>query len=274
MAGSLFVCATPIGNLGDVSERLVATLAAVDVVFAEDTRRTGRLLSALGVDTPLRSFFTGNERERSSELARRLAAGENVALVSDAGTPAISDPGLLAVREATRVGAQVVPIPGPSSVTALLSVSGLPADRFVFDGFLPRKKKERAHRLEELVTETRTAVVFVSPHRAAADLADLAQALGPERGVVVGRELTKLHEEVWPSTLGEAADRFAGEAPKGELVVAIAGAPAPSGDLAGAVAAARAAITAGARTKEAARQAADAHGVSRKAVYDGVVDGD
>lgn len=273
MTGSLYVCATPIGNLGDVSERLTATLAAVDVIFAEDTRRTGRLLSALGIDTPLRSFFAGNERERAGELARRLVAGSDVALVSDAGTPAISDPGLLAVQEALAVGATVVPIPGPSAVTALLSVSGLPSDRFVFEGFLPRKAKSRRQRLAQIAAEERTTVLFVSPHRAGDDFEDLVTALGEGRDVVVGRELTKLHEEVWQTTLADAAARYGEEQPKGELVVAIRGVAPAGGDLDAAVVAARAAIDAGSRTKDAAREAAEAHGVGRKAVYDAVVNG-
>ena len=186
MTGTLYVCATPIGNLGDVTERLVATLQRVDVIFAEDTRRTGRLLSALGVDTPLRSFFTGNEGKRRIELGQRLAAGADVALVTDAGTPAISDPGLLAVREAVSVGAVIVPIPGPSAITTLLSASGLPADRFVFDGFLPRKPGVRSRRLAEIASQTQTTVLFVSPHRAGDDLGDLARVLGADRAVVVG----------------------------------------------------------------------------------------
>lgn len=271
MPGTLYVCATPIGNLGDVSERLRSTLEAVDVVFAEDTRRTGRLLSALGVTTPLRSFFVGNEHRRAAELASRLAAGADVALVSDAGTPAISDPGLVAVVEALAAGATVVPVPGPSAVTALLSVSGLPTDRFAFDGYLPRKKKVRAVRLAELAAETRTTVLFITPHRAGEDFDDLARALSPERRVVVGRELTKLHEEVWRTTLGEAALRYADEQPKGELAIAIAGATPPTGDIDAAITAARAAVAGGARTKDAAREAAAAHDVGTKAVYDALI---
>lgn len=274
MPGTLYVCATPIGNLGDVSERLRATLEAVDVVFAEDTRRTGRLLSALGIDTPLRSFFAGNEQRRGDELARRLSAGSDVALVSDAGTPAISDPGLVAVVQALAVGAPVVPVPGPSAVTALLSVSGLPSDRFAFEGFLPRKKKLRRGRLADLALELRTTVVFVAPHRAGEDFGDLEAALGATRRVVVGRELTKLHEEVWHTTLGEASARYSEEQPKGELVIAIAGAPAPEGDLAAAIADARTAVADGTRTKDAARAAAADHGVGTKAVYDALVDSD
>ena len=273
MPGTLYVCATPIGNLGDVSERLRVTLDAVDVIFAEDTRRTGRLLSALGITTPLRSFFVGNEHRRGGELGKRLAAGADVALVSDAGTPAVSDPGLVAVLEAIGVGAAVVPVPGPSAVTALLSVSGLPTDRFAFDGYLPRKKKAREARLAELATETRTMVLFVAPHRAGADFEDLADALAADRPVVVGRELTKLHEEVWRTTLHEAARRYAEEQPKGELVIAIDGTEPPGGDLEAAIADARALVDAGARTKEAARQAADRHGVGTKAVYDALVAG-
>lgn len=271
MPGTLYVCATPIGNLGDVSERLRSTLEAVDIVFAEDTRRTGRLLSALGVVTPLRSFFVGNEHRRGGELAARLAAGDDVALVSDAGTPAISDPGLVAVIEALGVGATVVPVPGPSAVTALLSVSGLPTERFVFDGYLPRKKKLRAARLGEVAAQTRTTVLFVTPHRAGEDFADLAAALSADRAVVVGRELTKLHEEVWRTTLGAAADRYVHEQPKGELVIAIEGMEPPAGDLDAAIAAAREALAGGVRTKEAAREAAAAHDVSSKAVYDALI---
>ncbi len=274
MAGTLYVCATPIGNLGDVSERLVATLSRVELIFAEDTRRTGKLCSALGIDTPLRSLFAGNERKRSAELGRRLAAGSDVALVSDAGTPAISDPGMLAVQQALEVGATIVPIPGPSAVTTLLSVSGLPADRFVFDGFLPRKKTAREERLAAIARQERTTVLFVSPHRAGDDLADLASSVGADRTAVVGRELTKLHEEVWQTTLEEAAARYGAEQPKGELVVAIAGREAPAGDLAAAVSSAREAIAAGSRTKAAAIEAAAAHGVSRKAVYDALVGGE
>ncbi len=269
MTGRLIVCATPIGNLGDAPPRLVEALGGADLVYAEDTRRTRKLLSAFGIDVPLRSYYAGNERSRAAELDEELARGRVVALVTDAGTPAVSDPGASAVAVAAAAGAEVTVVPGPSAVTAALAVSGFLADRFVFEGFLPKKGKERTRAVAGLVTEARTAVVFLSPHRAGADLAELAGALG-ERRVVVARELTKLHEEVWRGTLEEAARRWGPDA-RGELTLVIEGAAPAAGDLEEAVAAASAAITAGARPSEAVRRAAADHGVSRRELYERVV---
>lgn len=174
MPGTLILCATPIGNLGDAPPRLGEALTSASVVYAEDTRRSRVLLRHLGVDRPLRSFFVGNEATRSEELAGRLQRGETVALVTDAGTPAVADPGFTAVRAAIEVGAEVTVVPGPSAVTAALAVSGLPTDRFVFEGFLPRSGKERRSRLESLAVESRTTILFAAAGRLVDDHAILA----------------------------------------------------------------------------------------------------
>jgi len=220
MAGRLVLCGTPIGNLGDASPRLKQALEAADVVYAEDTRRSRKLLDHLGVHRPLRSYFAGNEADRAVELRQALERGDTVALITDAGMPAVSDPGLSAVRAARSAGADVTVVPGPSAVTAAVAVSGLPSERFVFEGFLPRRG--RTDRMVALATEERTIVMFLSPHRAGAELTDLAEVLGPDRRVCVARELTKLNEEVWWGTLAEAAARF-GENAKGEFTLVIEG---------------------------------------------------
>ncbi len=178
MPGTLILCASPIGNLADAPPRLAEALTSADLVYAEDTRRARILLGHLGVSRPVRSYFVGNEAERAAELAGRLADGETVALLTDAGVPTISDPGLSAVRAALEAGAVVTGVPGPSAVTMAVAVSGFPADRFAFEGFLPRRGERRAERLAALAGEPRTLVLFCSPGRLAADLADLAAALG------------------------------------------------------------------------------------------------
>lgn len=268
MPGRLLLCSTPIGNLDDISPRLRSALAGADIVYAEDTRRTAVLLARLGVGTRARSFFVGNEAERAAELGGRLAAGETVALVTDAGTPGVADPGLSAVRAAREVGAEVSVIPGPSAVTAAVAVSGMPADRFVFEGFLPRKPSSRREVLASLAGERRTAVLFSSPHRVLADLADLAEALGEDRELCVCRELTKRHEEVWWGTLGEACVEWSAREPRGEFTLVLAGAPVPVADVDAAVEVAREALAAGASRSEAARRAAEETGASRREVYE------
>lgn len=268
MPGRLLLCSTPIGNLDDISPRLRSALAGADIVYAEDTRRTAVLLTRLGVGTRARSFFVGNEAERAAELGGRLAAGETVALVTDAGTPGVADPGLSAVRAAREVGAEVSVIPGPSAVTAAVAVSGMPADRFVFEGFLPRKPSSRREVLASLAGERRTAVLFSSPHRVLADLADLAEALGEDRELCVCRELTKRHEEVWWGTLGEACVEWSAREPRGEFTLVLAGAPVPVADVDAAVEVAREALAAGASRSEAARRAAEETGASRREVYE------
>jgi len=226
-AGRLEVIATPIGNLADLSDRAREALAAADVVAAEDTRRTGQLLAALGLQKSLLSLHAHNERERSAVLLQRLAAGERVALVSDAGTPLLSDPGFELVRLAAAAGHEVRAIPGPTAIAAALSVAGVPTERFCFEGFLPSKPREREARLEGLAHEARTLVLFEAPHRIADTLADCARVFGAERPAAVARELTKVFETVYRGTLGELAARAASEEDfrRGEITVVIGGAP-------------------------------------------------
>lgn len=268
MPGQLILCATPIGNLGDVPPRLVTTLAQVDLILAEDTRRTRTLLNAIGVDRPMRSFFAGNDRR--DEVRRRLLQGERLALVTDAGTPAVSDPGTAAVRIAREVGAEVSIVPGPSAVTAAVAVAGFGADRFVFEGFLPRKGRERRDRLASLAEEQRTAVIFLSPHRILEDLDALADAVGPGREVCILRELTKLHEEVAWHTLAGAVEEWREREPVGEYTLVLAGAAPPVPDVERAVEVARRLVDEGASRSAAAREAAAEVGVNRRDVYDGL----
>ena len=272
LPGKLILCGTPIGNMGDASPRLHDALRDADVVYAEDTRRSSYLLQTLGLSRPLRSYFAGNEAARSEELADRLKAGETVALLTDAGMPAVSDPGLTAARAAHFAGATVTVVPGPSAVTAALAVSGLPSDRFVFEGFMPRKKSGRDALLTELAEEPRTIVLFASPARVASDLDDLATALGTHRPVAVVRELTKLREEVWRGSLGLAAKEFAERASiKGEITIVIGPKPVVAADMNAAATAAREAIDSGVKPSEAVREAAAAHNVSRRVLYQEVI---
>ncbi len=226
-AGRLDVVATPIGNLSDLSDRARQSLESADVIAAEDTRHTLGLLQALGISRPLLSLHAHNEVQRLPELLGRLAAGETVALVSDAGTPLVSDPGAELVRRALAEGIEVRPIPGPSAVVAALVVAGIPADRFCFEGFLPAGERERRERLGELAAEPRTLVFFEAPHRIAASLVDLATAFGAERKAAAARELTKAHETVYRGTLAELAERARAEPSfqRGEITLVIEGAP-------------------------------------------------
>ena len=195
MAGVLYVVATPIGNLEDITLRALRILKEVDLIAAEDTRHTRKLLTHYGISTPLTSYYDQIESEKAPALIAQLQAGKNIALVSDAGTPGISDPGYRLIKGAWEAGVTVVPIPGASTLTALLSVGGLPTDRFVFEGFLPAKQGQRQKALERLKQEERTLVFFESPHRLLDTLEDLEQMLG-DREIVVGRELTKMFEEL------------------------------------------------------------------------------
>lgn len=268
MAGTLYLCATPIGNLGDASARLRDTLDAVDVVYAEDTRRTAKLMAALGVSAEVRSYFIGNEQSRSRELAASLEAGRNVALVTDAGTPAVADPGVSAVTAARECGASVRIIPGPSAVTSAIALSGFGGDRFVFDGFLPRKGGERSVRIRSLASETRPTVLFTTAKRLVRDLGDLAMLAGSAREVCITRELTKLYEEVWWGTLEEATEHWSGRDVKGELTLVVAGGAESAVDFATAVAIGRAEIAAGSSRSEAARNAAMRSGHPRRDIYE------
>lgn len=227
-AGVLYVVATPIGNLADISARAREVLAAVDVVAAEDTRHSGTLLSHLGVKTPLLSLHDHNEAERAPMLVARLQGGESVALISDAGTPLISDPGFDLVRAARAAGIAVTPVPGASALVAALSVSGLPTDRFGFEGFLPAKPSARRERLAALAGDARTLVFYESVHRLKDSLQDMAAVFGAGRRAVLARELTKLHEGVRDATLAQLLEWAAADpaAAKGEVVLMVAGAQA------------------------------------------------
>ena len=271
MTGKLILCGTPIGNLSDASARLQTALGEADLVYAEDTRRAATLMRALNVRTSVRSYFVGNEARRSDELMAKLEAGETIALITDAGMPSIADPGLSAVHAAIEAGADLTVVPGPSAVTAALALSGRPAERFVFEGFLPRKGKERAQRLSEIAQERRTVVLFAAKSRVANDIADLAAELGAERGIVVTRELTKVFEEVWRGDLGNAAEHWAAEQVRGEFTLVIAGAPEELADLDRVVAEAQNAIESGESMTDAVRRIASTSGVSRRELYEAVL---
>jgi 16S rRNA (cytidine1402-2'-O)-methyltransferase len=225
--GSLAIVATPIGNLADITERAVAILKQADLVAAEDTRHTGRLLQHLGLSKPLFALHDHNERAQVDRLLDRVGQGEQVALVSDAGTPLISDPGFVVVRRAHERGLRVIPVPGACAAIAALSVSGLPTDRFVFEGFLPAKNAARRARLEAISLEARTLVFYESPHRLMATLEAMAEVLGEQRPVMLARELTKAFETLYSLSLG-ALRRAAQEdqnISRGELVLIVGGAP-------------------------------------------------
>ena len=272
MTGTLYLVGTPIGNLGDLAPRAVETLGTVDLIAAEDTRRTGRLLAHLQlVDRPLLSFFEGNERERTEEVLRRLRDGANVALVTDGGMPTVSDPGFRLVRACAEEGIDVRVVPGPSAAIAALAISGLPTDRFVFEGFLPRKAGERRVRLEELAHDPRTIVIFESPKRVRATVVEALDVLG-DRPAAVARELTKLHEEVLRGRLTELPEVLDAATLKGEIVVVIGGADAAAAPDAGElVAEARALMAEGTRARDAAKAVATRHGASANEIYRGLV---
>jgi 16S rRNA (cytidine1402-2'-O)-methyltransferase len=273
-AGVLYVVATPIGNLGDLSDRARETLGAVDLVVAEDTRRTGRLLQAIGVHASLRSFFEANERARTPAVVRELVDGRSVALVSDGGMPLVSDPGYRLVAACVEAGVEVRVVPGPSAVLAALVVSGLPTDRFSFEGFLPRTAGERRARLVAVAHDPRTLVFFESPRRVPGMLRDLLATVG-DRRVALCRELTKLHEEVRRGTASEVLGSLEDDPLRGEVVVVVEGhrdgAPV---DMAAAVASARALVADGARKRDAAHAVADGLGISANEVYRALLDAD
>jgi 16S rRNA (cytidine1402-2'-O)-methyltransferase len=225
--GRLAVISTPIGNLGDLSPRAREELATAELVAAEDTRRTGQLLTTLGLARPLISLHEHNESERIGELLEKLRNGARIALVSDAGTPLLSDPGFELVRRVSQEGMPVVAVPGPSAITAALSIAGLPTERFTFEGFLPARLAERRTRIAELKEETRTLVFFEAPHRIAESLEDLAAGFGAARRAAVARELTKVFETVYRGTLAELAAQARSDSnfSRGEITMVIEGAP-------------------------------------------------
>ncbi len=267
MTGTLFLVGTPIGNLGDLAPRVRETLAAADLIAAEDTRRTGRLLAHLELpDRHLLSFFEGNERERTEEVLRRLRDGATVALVTDGGMPTISDPGFRLVRACAAEGIDVRVVPGPSAVIAALAVSGLPTDRFVFEGFLPRKAGERRRRLASLADDPRTVVCFESPKRLRAMLAE-AQAVARRSPGRRGARADQAPRGGAPRAAVGAPGRIGDEPLKGEVVVVIAGADQAAEDVGDLVGEARALVADGVRAREAARIVAERHDASANAIY-------
>ncbi len=266
--------ATPIGQVGDASPRLAAELAGADVVAAEDTRRLKRLCGELGVEIAGRvvSYFEGNEAARTPRLVDALLAGERVLLVTDAGMPSVSDPGYRLVAAAVEAGIEVTAVPGPSAVLTALAVSGLPVDRFCFEGFLPRKAGERARRLAGLAAEERTMVFFEAPHRTHAALSAMAEAFGPDRAAAVCRELTKTHEEVRRGPLAALGD-WAADGVRGEVTIVVTGAVAVA-DVAADPDSFRAAVAGleadGTSRKDAILQVARRAGVPKREVYDAV----
>jgi 16S rRNA (cytidine1402-2'-O)-methyltransferase len=271
--GRILLIATPIGNLGDFSPRAVAALTAADVVAAEDTRRTGQLLAHHGLRRPLLRYDDHTERTRTEQLVERAAAGEIVAVATDAGTPGISDPGFALVRAAAARGVPVELIPGPVAAIHALVLSGLPTDRFVFDGFLPRRPAQRRARIAELAGDERTVIVYLSPHRAVDELADLAARLGG-RPAALARELTKVHEEIVRLPLDRLAAHVADNGVRGELTLVIGG--ATGADVAAAVDDAilvsrvRELIATGMARNSAVAMVARTAGVARGRVYDAV----
>jgi 16S rRNA (cytidine1402-2'-O)-methyltransferase len=226
-AGRLYVVATPIGNLGDLSARARETLQSCTVIAAEDTRHTGVLLKAFGIQTPQLSLHDHNEQQRAGDIIERLRQGASVALVSDAGTPAISDPGFELVRAVAAAGFDIISIPGPCAAIAALSIGALPTDRFCFEGFLPARGAARRKRLQSLATEARTLVLYEAPHRVRETLEDCAAVFGAERGATVAREITKMHEMTYRGSLRELLERAESDPDftRGEIVLIVAGAP-------------------------------------------------
>ncbi|NLU75784.1 16S rRNA (cytidine(1402)-2'-O)-methyltransferase [Streptomyces sp. HNM0575] len=275
MTGTLVLAGTPIGDVADAPPRLARELEGADIVAAEDTRRLRRLTQSLGVRTAGRvvSYFEGNEAARTAELADALDAGSRVLLVTDAGMPSVSDPGYRLVAAAVERGARVTAVPGPSAVLTALALSGLPVDRFCFEGFLPRKPGERRTRLREAADERRTLVYFESPRRLPDTLREMAEAFGAERPAAVCRELTKTYEEVRRGPLAELAD-WAAEGVRGEITVVVAGAPAGGGENLDATELARRVAVreeAGERRKEAIAAVARQADVPKREVFDAVV---
>lgn len=269
--GTLHVVATPIGNLGDLSPRAQQTLRDVAAICAEDTRHTRRLLAHFGIEAELVALHEHNEQQQAGRLVHRLQAGESLALVSDAGTPLVSDPGFRLVRAAREAGIRVSPVPGPSALAAALSVAGLPSDRFVFEGFLPAKAGGRRERLQQLAGEPRTLIFYESSHRIAETLEDMAQAFGPHRHAALARELTKLFETVLDGPLSALAERVRKDPDqrKGEFVLVVEGAGEDGEAVLAEGRRVYGLLAAHLPPSKAARLAADLTGAPRKALYGG-----
>jgi 16S rRNA (cytidine1402-2'-O)-methyltransferase len=267
MPGTLYIVATPIGNLEDITLRAIRTLKDADIIAAEDTRHTQTLLRHFSINTPLTSYHEHNERAKTNQLIARLDRGESIALVSDAGTPAISDPGYRLVMEATRVGIRVVPIPGPSAVIAALSAGGLPTDGFNFRGFLPARKRERRSKLQELRVDRYSIVVYETPHRLKESLDDIREIFG-DRRMVLARELTKIHEEFLRGRISEVIGEVSRREIRGEVTLIIEGCsdvnPPSEGALRDEIAKLKGE---GMRVKEIAEMIGEKYGYSKREIY-------
>lgn len=268
-AGTLYLVATPIGNLEDITLRALRILKSVDLIAAEDTRHTGKLLHHFQITTPQISYHEHNRQQRTPELLAQLQAGRSLALVTDAGLPGISDPGYELVCACVAAQVPVVPVPGPSACVTALAAAALPTDRFVFEGFLPVKGKARQQRLAQLQAEPRTLLLYESPHRLLKTLTDLAQVLGADRSITLARELTKRYEEFWRGTLAGAIAHYTQMPPRGEFTLVIAGQPATSvepspADLKVALSEL---LTQGLSSSQASRQLAQQTGMPRRELY-------
>ncbi len=271
MAGMLYLVPTPIGNLGDISIRCRQTLEEADFIAAEDTRVTLKLLNHLGIKKSLVSYYEHNKDFKGNIILDRILAGETCALVSDAGSPAISDPGEELVKQCAEAGITVCAIPGPCAVITALSISGQNTGRFCFEGFLSTAKKSRREHLESLIGETRTMIFYEAPHKLLSTLEDMAQVFGPDRPISLCRELTKLHEEVVRTTLGEAIEKYTAQAPKGEFVLVLAGAvaqPKETATAADAAARVQELMDSGSSRKDAIKQTAKELDLPKNVVYD------
>jgi len=267
MSGSLYIVPTPIGNLEDITFRAVRVLKEVDLIAAEDTRHTQVLLNHYDIRTAVTSYHEHNERAKARELVEQLRQGRSIALLSDAGTPMISDPGYRLVVEAIRAGVQVIPLPGPSAVTAALSAAGLPTDRFGFEGFLPAKKSERRSALEALKKDTKTLIFYEAPHRLKETLADMAEIFG-DREVAIGREISKVHEEFLRGALREILATIEQQTVRGEITLVVQGATsgAPVTEE-GVISEIRQLAENGMRVKEISELVGAHHGISKREVY-------
>ena len=271
MAGMLYLVPTPIGNLGDISQRCRETLERVDFIAAEDTRVTLKLMNHLGIKKPLISYFEHNKASKGGVILERILAGEVCALVSDAGSPAISDPGEDLVKLCHEAGVTVCAIPGPCAVITALSISGQSTGRFCFEGFLSTAKKSRREHLDSLRKERRTMIFYEAPHKLLATLQDMADTFGADRSISLCRELTKLHEEVVRTTLGQAIQKYTDTPPKGEFVLVLAGAPEeaePAASPDDAATRVEALMAAGLSRKDAIRQTAQELKLPKNVVYD------
>lgn len=272
MPGNLYIVSTPIGNLGDITARALDTLRSCDFIAAEDTRVAMRLLSHFDIQKPLVSYYEHNRRERGEAVVRRILDGESCALTTDAGTPVISDPGGMLVAQCREAGIPVITIPGPCALISAFSLAGLESTRFTFEGFLSVNKRQRREHLDSLRGERRPMIFYEAPHKLINTLEDFQEAFGGERGILIARELTKTHEESYRTTVAAALSHYQENAPRGEFVLVVDGAPeSPVLDaedaMAAAVSAAEAKVAEGLSKRDAARYAAEAFGVARNAVY-------